>query len=149
MMRSRRNFLLAGMGAMLARPSVAGIRDEVVLITNDPDPDFSLEHLELRKLFLGFLVVHDHHILQPVRNRSDDRLDQVFMQHVMAMSADTYERRLLALTLRQGRPRPMEVHSHDELVQAFLTKPHCVSFAWRSRLKGMTGVHTIMTLWWP
>lgn len=119
----------------------------VVLLTTDDDPDMSLATLELRKLFLGFAVRHDGHLLRPVRNRSDPRLDEIFLQHVVAMSGDAYERRLLELSLQQGRPRPIEVRSQAELLRELATGPHVVSFAWLSDVAGLPNVHVVRTLW--
>ena len=71
------------------------------------------------------------------------------MQHVMTMSAEAYERRLLAMTLQQGRPRPLEVRTRDDLVTALLGIPHSVSFAWQSDLDGIAGIHAVRVLWRP
>jgi len=121
--------------------------DSVVLFATDADPDLSLATLELRKLFLGFAIQHDGHVLRPIRNRSDARLDAIFLQHVVAMSADVYERRLLELSLQQGRPRPIEVHSRAELLRGLGEARHVVSFAWLSEIAGIADVHVVRTLW--
>ena len=149
MMLTRRDLLRLGAGALCAGNAAVAEGDAVVLVTAEEDPDFSLVSLRIRKLFLGFTVMHDGRPLRPVRNRSDALLDKIFLQHIMAMSAETYERRLLALTLRQGRPRPQEVHSRDALIAALLGIPHSVSFAWLSDLAGVARVRAIRVLWRP
>lgn len=148
-MRTRRHFLQLCIAAMCAAPAAAAGNDAVVLVTAEPDPDFSLESLQVRKLFLGFTVLHAGNALRPVRNRSDDLLDKIFLQHVMAMSAATYERRLLSLTLQQGRPRPIEVRSWARLVEALLGIPHSVSFAWQSDVDDIPAIRAVRTLWRP
>lgn len=139
------------LGMAIAASASAVTRDEredsAVLLTNDVDPDLSLATLELRKLFLGFAVRHDGHLLRPVRNRSDQRLDEIFLQHVVAMSDDQYERRLLELSLQQGRPRPVVVDSHAELLRELDAGPHVVSFAWLSEVAGNPAIHVVRTLW--
>lgn len=149
MIVTRRKFMALGIAVLCTGPAAAVSDDEVVLVTNEQDPDFSLSTLDLRKLFLGFTLLHDGHALQPIRNRSDERLDQVFLQYVMAMSADAYERRLLSWSLQQGRPRPREVKSKDEFGEVLHNTRHGVSFAWRSDLDGVTGVHVVKVLWRP
>lgn len=148
-MQTRRDFLRLCIAAMCAVPAAASGNDAVVLVTADPDPDFSLESLQVRKLFLGFTVLHAGNALRPVRNRSDDLLDKIFLQHVMAMSSETYERRLLSLSLQQGRPRPVEVRSWSRLVEALLGIPNSVSFAWQSDIEDIPAIRAVRTLWRP
>lgn len=149
MNRTRRSFLALGVGAVLAPRAFALDDDPVVLATAERDAGLVLASVEVRKLFLGFTVLHEGHALRPIRNRSDELLDKIFLQHVMTMSAEAYERRLLAMTLQQGRPRPAEVRSRDALVQALLGIPHSVSFAWQSDLVGVAGIRTVRVLWRP
>jgi hypothetical protein len=147
--QTRRSFLALGLAGLCATRASAASDDAVVLATAEPDPELSLASVQVRKLFLGFTVLHAGHALRPVRNRSDALLDKIFMQHVMAMSAGAYERRLLAMTLQQGRPRPLEVLSRDELIKALLGIPHSVSFAWQSDLDGFPAIHAVRVLWRP
>lgn len=148
-MQSRRSFIALGLAALAAGRARAAGDEAVVLVTAVGDPQFELGSLQVRKLYLGFTVMHAGHALRPVRNRSDELLDKIFLQHVMTMSAEAYERRLLAMTLQQGRPRPMEVHSRDELVKALLGIPHSVSFAWSSEIQGVSGLQVVRVLWRP
>lgn len=149
MIRSRRNFLTLGVAALGAARAFALDDDPVVLATAEQDPGLTLASVEVRKLFLGFTVLHAGHALRPVRNRSDALLDNIFLQHVMTMSAEAYERRLLAMTLQQGRPRPLEVRSREALIQALLGIPHSVSFAWQSDIDRVPGVRAVRVLWRP
>jgi len=148
-MASRRDILCLAMAVLVARQASAIEDDTVVLVTAEPDPDFSLPTVKLRKLFLGFTVLHDGNVLQPIRNRSDELLDKIFLQHIVAMSDEAYERRVLSMSLRQGRQRPREVYSRDTLIQTLLRIPHCISFAWQSDLRGVPGIHMVRTLWRP
>lgn len=143
-----RRSLVAGLVATaLPWQSRAQVRDHAVLVTADPDSYASLASIEVRKLFLGFTIVHNGNVLQPVRNRSDELLDQVFLQHVVTMSADAYERRLLALSLRQGRARPREVRSRNELLRVLKSVRHSVSYAWQDDVEGLSDIHVVRTLW--
>ena len=149
MNRSRRSFLAVCAAALWAGRAAARDNDAVVLVAAEQDASLALASVEVRKLFLGFTVLHAGHALRPVRNRSDELLDKIFLQHVMTMSAEAYERRLLAMTLQQGRPRPTEVRSRDALVEALLGIPHSVSFAWQSDLAGVDGIRVVRVLWRP
>jgi hypothetical protein len=149
MMHSRRRFLCLGIAALWAGRVSAAENGGVVLVTAEPDPDFSLRSVEIRKLFLGFTIVHDGHALQPVRNRSSALLDKIFLQHVVAMSAEAYERRVLFMSLQQGRPRPREVYSRDALIRTLLEVPYSVSFAWQSEVRDVPGINVVRTIWLP
>lgn len=146
-MRFTRRSVLGMMLASAAHAAGPPARERaIVLFSTEADPDLSLATLELRKLYLGFTVRHDGHLLRPIRNRSDETLDAVFLQYVVSMSEEIYERRLLELSLQQGRPRPIEVNSLDALVRA-MAAPHGVSFAWHSDLARIPGAHLIRVLW--
>lgn len=147
MILSRRALLGLAIATATRAAAPASREQAVVLFARDVDPDMSLATLELRKLFLGFTVMHDGHVLRPIRNRSDATLDAIFLQYVVAMSEDVYERRLLELSLQQGRPRPQEVNSLPALVQAMQVTPHGISFGWQSDLAEIADVHVIRTLW--
>jgi hypothetical protein len=150
MKRSRRDFLCLAMAALWAGPAGAmADNDSVVLVTAEPDPDLSLVSVEVRKLFLGFTILHEGNALRPILNRSDELLDKIFLQHVIAMSAEAYERRVLSMSLRQGRPRPTEVYTRDELIRGLLEIPHSVSFAWQSDVRDLPGIRAVRTLWRP
>jgi hypothetical protein len=146
---TRRNLLALAAAAPWGSRAVALDDDPVVLATATLDAGLSLASVEVRKLFLGFTVLHEGHALRPIRNRSDTLLDKIFLQHLMTMSAEAYERRLLAMTLQQGRPRPLEVHSKVALIEALLGIPHGVSFAWESDLAGVPGIQAVRVLWRP
>lgn len=146
---TRRTFLQSCAAALVAGRAFALDGEAVVLVTAEPDPDFSLGTVELRRLFLGFVVLHDGQALRPVRNRSDARLDQVFYQHIVAMSPEGYERRLLSLSLQQGRPPPQVVDSTEELIATLLTVPHAISFAWRRDIAAATRLREVRVLWQP
>ena len=147
-MKLTRRTLLGMAVAAAATAAAPGYRDQsVVLFTSDADPDMSLATIELRKLYLGFSVRHDGHVLRPIRNRSDATLDSIFLQNVVAMSENAYERRLLELSLQQGRPRPVEVFSLDALVRELKAAPHGISFGWQSDVERVPEANVIRTLW--
>jgi hypothetical protein len=76
-------------------------------------------------------------------------LDKIFLQHVISMSAEAYERRVLSMSLRQGRPRPTEVYSRDALIRDLLEIPHSVSFSWQTDVQDVPGIRAVRTLWRP
>jgi hypothetical protein len=116
--------------ALLARSLSAFAADHVVLIANVQNPVSTLNSLQVQKLFLGLTVTAGGNDLRPLRNESDDVMRQIFFQNIISMAESAYERRLLALTLQQGRTAPPVYHSTQALLSAVAADPAAVSFAW-------------------
>ncbi len=133
--------------ALWSAAACAQRHDVVVLIVRAGSDVTSLSSVEVRRLFMGLTVMRDGHVLRALRNGSDRRLDQIFLQNVVAMSATTYERRVLALALQQGRTPPQTAHSVGALLRALDRDPEVVSFAWASDVNGRPDVRVIRTLW--
>ncbi|MFO1428233.1 MAG: hypothetical protein U1F11_14945 [Steroidobacteraceae bacterium] len=74
-------------------------------------------------------------------------LEEVFLQHGVALSAEAYDRRLLSQLLRQGRPRPLEARSFEQLRAALLANPQAVGYAWATELPGDGSLRVVRTLW--
>jgi hypothetical protein len=131
--RRSNRWLTALVGLLLlygARPAVAA--DRLVLIASVNAPLSSLNSLEIQKLFLGLTVVTNGLDVHPLRNESDEAMRQLFYQDVVSMSEPTYERRLLALTLQQGRTAPPVYRDSRALLNAIAADPRAISYAWAS-----------------
>jgi hypothetical protein len=81
----------------------------VVLVVPANSPVASLDSVSMRKLFLGLPVLLNGKLLHPLRNRADPRLDEIFLQQVVAMSESSYDRQILNAVNRQGVLRPLRV----------------------------------------
>jgi hypothetical protein len=119
----------------------------MVLVVSAASPVVQLDSIEVRKLFLGIPVTTEGRALHPVNNFSDERLRQIFLQQVVAMSQGAYDRRILSQVLREGRPRPLELISASGLLRTLQTDPGAVSFAWRSDVAGNTQIKILRVLW--
>jgi len=120
--------------------------DRVVLIANVKNPVSELNTLEVQKLFLGLTVSAGGNALHPLRNESDDLLRQIFYQNIISMSESTYTRRLLALTLQQGRTAPPIYKSAKELVSAVAADSESISFAWAAEVAGYPRLKVLRVL---
>lgn len=137
--------ILAVLFAMTAPLSAA---DRVaVLVVSAESPLVSLEPIEVRKLFLGFRVLRGGHPLRPVRNVSDEHLSQVFLQHVVAMSQSAYDRRILSQMLQEGRARPQEFKSREQLIKALVDDPWAVSYMWTRDVPLKGRIKIVRVLW--
>ena len=119
----------------------------VVLVTAKDSPVEQLSSLDIRKAYLGISVRMDDMTVHPVRRRDDERLNQIFMQSVIAMSQRSYERRLLSLVLRFGTPRPVIVSDHDALVQELMSRPIAIGYMWKRDAEDDDRVRIIKVLW--
>ena len=119
----------------------------LVLVTRADSTLAPLSPSEVRQLFLGIPVIKDGVRIQPVRNQSDPRLYEVFLQKALFMSADHYERLLLGRLFRAGDPKPPAVHDRAALMRELQAAPMGVSFAWDRDLRGHTAVRPLQSLW--
>ena len=120
---------------------------EVVLVVANESPIVAISSLELRKLYLGLPVSLDGVLARPIRNHSDELLQEIFFQSAMAMSEAAYERQLLSLTLRFGRLQPEVRHSAEELKVILRQDDKAITYMWRSDISGEDGLRVVKLLW--
>jgi hypothetical protein len=120
---------------------------QVVLVVNATSPVQQLEPIEVQKLFLGLPVLRRERVLHPVRNVSDDQLTNIFLQYVVAMSQSAYDRRILAQVLQQGRPRPLELRTSKQVIEALASDPYAVSYMWLRDVPANPRMRVLRVLW--
>ncbi len=138
-------FLLLAAGFGTGAPRAAD--REVVLVVSAESSVLQLDPIEIQKLFLGFPVLRENHALHPVRNLSDDRLSDVFLQHIVAMSQSAYDRRILTQVLQQGRPRPAEVKTPAQVIEALASDRFAVSYMWLRDVPATPRMRILRVLW--
>ena len=138
--------ILIVVGLTLLQSVKAGDR-VVVLVTSSGCAMETISTLDVRKAYLGLGVSFEGRRVVAFRLNNDDALNQVFFQSVVAMSRKTYERRLLLLLLKFGRPRPPEYNSVDDLVNAIDDATCNIAYMWQGDLYGHTGVKVLKVLW--
>jgi hypothetical protein len=129
---------------LLAAPAQAR---ELVLVVRADSPVIEMDSLTVRKLFLGFSVVANARPLHAVRQDGDDHLDRAFLQAVVGMSEDQYERRLLSMAIKQGRAPPQPVHSTAEMLLVLHEDALAVGCLWADQLVGNADVRIVRLLW--
>lgn len=131
--------------AFVAQTSLADVA--VVLVTYKDSPIQGISSLDIRKAYLGMSVTVDGNTIRVLRRRDDERLNQIFLQSVIAMSERSYERRLLSLMLKFGAPRPPEVDDIDELLELVVSIPSSIAYMWKSEAETDSRVRIIGVLW--
>ena len=131
----------------LAMQSVWAEDRAVVLVAAVDSPLQSLSMLTIRKVYLGIPVVQGGEYIRAVRRRDDARLNEIFMQVVVAMSDRSYERRLLSLTLKFAAPRPIEVDSLDALTDIITADAARIGYMWEHEAKADARLKILRVLW--
>ena len=126
---------------------VRSASESVVLVVRADSPVTSLSSVEVRKLFLGVPVLVDSKALRPIRNRSDARLDDIFLQQIVAMSQEAYDRQILVGLNRQGWVRPAEAGSVVRVIEALYADPQAVSYMWRRDVEHNPRLKVLRILW--
>jgi len=121
--------------------------DRLVLIVSAKSPVTALNSPEIQKLFLGLTVIANGDVLRPLRNESEEFIRQIFFQGIVSMSESTYERRVLALTLQQGRTAPPLYRNTKALLDAVAADPAAVSYAWAADVAKDPRIKTLRVLW--
>jgi hypothetical protein len=119
----------------------------VVLVVRADSVVTDLDSLAVHKLFLGFPVFVSGTPLHAVRNRSDEELEEIFLQQIVAMSESAYDRQVLVGLNRQGSIRPAEATTPERVLQDLYADPNAVSFMWLRDVAHNPRIRIIRVLW--
>jgi hypothetical protein len=117
--------LLAPLRAPAAGPS------DLVIVVEESSPIRSMSVADVRRVFLGVPLVVAGVDVVPVRNLVEEDLYELFLQRVLFMSAQTYERRMMIRIFQQGGTHIATARSSEELQHLLHTSPGCMSYARR------------------
>ena len=132
---------------LLSAPLGAAGSQSVVLVVRADSAVVDLDPVSVRKLFLGVPVLVNGSPLHPIRNRSDTRLDQIFLQVIAAMSQSAYDRQILIGLNRHGWLRPQELDSSGSILDKLFVDPNAVTFMWQRDVARNPKIRVIRVLW--
>jgi len=115
----------------------------LVLVANEKSPLQKLTTAQARKLFLGEPLRIAGKTIVPLRNTSDPLLQEVFMQRVMYMATETYERQILNRVFRTGGQRPPIYSDFQELLHTLQGDPLAVSYMWNKSVLPTPGLKVV------
>lgn len=101
----------------------------------------------LRRAYLGLPTRQDGLRLEPLINRSDPLLHEIFLQKVIFLSARTYERLLLTRTLRSGTRPPPSYSRPEDLAEALARSPGAIAVLWREQVEADPRLRVLQVLW--
>jgi hypothetical protein len=142
--------LVAGIsvaGMLVTMQQVSAAERAVLLVTSTECQIETISTLDIRKAYFGIGVSSERHSVRAFRLNSDAKLNQIFFQSVVAMSEKTYERRLLLLLVKYGRPRPREFESVNDLTAALNEVPCSIAYMWQHEVNEHAGIKVIKALW--
>jgi hypothetical protein len=119
----------------------------VVLVVPADSKVVDLDSIAVRKLFMGLPVLINGSPLHPVRNRSDERFDSIFLQQIVAMSQSAYDRQTLIGVNRQRSIRPVEVTKSARVLETLYSDPSAVTFMWLRDVERNPKIRVIRILW--
>jgi hypothetical protein len=99
-----KNFLAILLASfVLLAPALGQAHEQrIVIVTGEGSKIKAISAKEVRRAYLGAIIVLNGIEIKPLRNQSDKLAEEVFLQKVLFMSAEAYERQILALTFRGG-----------------------------------------------
>ncbi len=147
MIRMAALLLIAGLMAVISPLVQATEARTLVLVAANSKSEFNLSGTEARRLFLGLPVAKENRPLVALINHTDSLLYQVFLQKIIFMSANTYERQLLANVARQGGQRPRYYTDWQELLSALRAQPEGVAYMWREQIPADAGLVVVAEIW--
>ena len=120
---------------------------EVVLVTGRDSTIGVMRTMDLRKLYLGMKVEINGKPLKGHMRRDDERLEDIFLQSVLAMSRRSFERRALLSAMKYGAPRPENTYGAEALAEALLSSPESIGYMWRAEAEADPRVRIVQVLW--
>ena len=132
-------------GMLLCAPVCA--QNRVVLVADRTSPIETLSSFEVRGVYLGIAVFKGGRAVRALRNASDPRLNGVFLQSVVGLSQERYERRVLTNVFKFGTVRPEEFLDSTKLMQALRSNPYAVTYLWVSDDDVPEGLKVLRVLW--
>lgn len=133
-------FCLAWQGSLHAHAA----EPHLVLVANAQSPISQLTPTEARKLYLGMAMVADGKLIHPLRNSTDATVQEMFMQKVMFMSTQAYERQILSRVFRAGGARPPVFTEVRDLLKALESDRNAVTYLPRDTALATTGIRIVL-----
>jgi hypothetical protein len=131
---------------MLSAAAAPG-RDALVLVVRADSPITTIDSLELRKAYVGLTVTISGGAILPLINDTQPELRALFLQAVVGFSESMYQRRLLTLTLQQGRAAPGAYVLQADLLQALRSSPYAVTYMRLGVAQELPQIRVVRVLW--
>lgn len=108
-------------------------------------PEFT--NKEIRLLYLGFPVTKEEQTYEPLINASDPVTYKQFLQKVMFMTENRYQRQLISRVFRNGGEQPIRFDDKDNLINSLKNKTNTITFVMAGTASQLDNVQVIQRLW--
>lgn len=134
-------------GATLSLTARAGEDSGLVQVAAINSPISSLTPMEIRKAYLGVAITVNGETVQPLRNTGDPVLEEAFLQKVLFMSRESYDRLLLTKVMHGGGVRPAKYDTEAQLLMALSSNRAAITYMWAEKAAAKPGVKVVAELW--
>src|SRR5450631_4252372 len=131
--------------AAFALPSMVYAEEQRIAIVASAGSSFkAISVKEVRRAYLGASVVLDGVEIKPLLNKTDKLTGEVFLQKILFMSAEAYERQLIARVSRGGS-RPKAFENLTDLLAALQNDNSAITFMLYATAINTPGIRIIGT----
>jgi hypothetical protein len=142
----RRFCAIVGIALAVVWPAGASEEARLVLVASTASTVAPLSAGEVRKLYLGIPIVQQGHEIVPLRNVTTAPVQELFLQRVLFMSAQAYERNVSARVFKGGENRAVEFRKPEALVEALSANPWAVTYMSSDSATRTPGVRIVSEL---
>ena len=108
----------------------------MLVVAASSSPVDHMTRQELRRLYLGVPYQSRYGRLKPVLNEADPMLREVFLQKILFMSKNAYQRARANRLVKLREAGPAEFTDTNKLINALRSDPSLVSYLWSSQQPG-------------
>ena len=112
---------------LLATPTVRAEDQRIAIVVNAESGIQAISAKEVRRAYLGASIVLNGVEIRPLLNQSDPLAVEVFLQRIMFMSAEAYNRQLISHAF-QGGSRPKDYENPEALIAALHRDNAAITF---------------------
>ena len=139
-----RTIIFAALGAA-ALPN-AQAADKLVLVTAVNSPMRALPLSEVRRSFLGAIHSGSGNQVVPIRNLANPEAHQMFVDQVLTISAQEYDRRLAMRSIQSGLGQLNAIRDAREIERVLLEFPNGATYMFASDAAKLKSLHVVQEL---
>lgn len=115
------------LAVLLATPMAHAEEQRIAIIVNAESGITAISAKQTRRAYLGASIVLNGIEIKPLLNQTDQLAGEVFLQKILFMSADAYQRQLIARSF-QGGSRPKAYEDRTALLAALHSDNAAITF---------------------
>ncbi len=119
------------------------VTPRLVIVASAKSTLTTLTPTEIRRVYLGIPLIQDGHEVIPLRNAADPLIQEMFLQHVLFMSAQAYERQMAGRVYRAGGNRIPEYANLSQIVEALTNEPRSITYMSHETATGLADIKII------